>query len=82
MSDSDSDERCMIIESVSIYEVLPDGTRIKYEPNPEAISDWEYKLKQGEQICYRCGGVVRDDNVALHMRCKNPTLDKSDDDSL
>ena len=60
------------IDSVSIYEVSPFnlGSMIKYSPRPGAIEEWEYKLKPGEHICEDCGGVIRDDNASLHMRCK------------
>lgn len=62
------------IDSVSIYEVFPNGTKRELIIDSDKdIGDWGYKLRPGELICDRCGGVVRPGNASLHTRCENTT---------
>ncbi len=68
------------IDSVSIYEVFPNGTKRELIIDSDKdIGDWGYKLRTGEQICDRCGEVIRDGNASLHADCKDTTLQPPDD---
>ena len=55
-------------DSVSIYEVFPNGTKRELIIDSDKdISDWGYKLRPDEDVCEKCGGVIRDGLEIYHL---------------